>query len=204
MGAKMPYVTGTISYDSKVERKNAFLQENNYIGLGGMLMFDRAMGGIAKATFGSLNLSYSIKLADEPVKHRLGIGFGATYGKRTVDYSRLDFEDQYTGFGFNTNLPTGETALSYMVGFISVNAGLTYSITSANSNFDIGAAVFHVNRPRQTFLQDDNQRLAMRKVAHANFETYLNDRTVLNTAAIYQKQGSAINLTAVGGIGYSL
>lgn len=204
MGATSPYVTGTISYDSKVERKNALLQENNYVGLGGMLMFDRAMGGIAKATFGSLNLSYNIKLADEPVKHRLGVGFGATYGKRTVDYSRLDFEDQYTGFGFNTNLPTGETALSDMKGFVSVNAGLTYSITSANSNFDIGVAAFHVNRPRQTFLQDDNQRLAMRKVAHANFETYLNDRTILNTAAIYQKQGSATYLSAGGGIGYYL
>ena len=204
MGATSPYVTGTISYDSKVERKNAFLQENNYVGLGGMLMFDRAMGGIAKATFGSLNLSYNIKLADEPVKHRLGIGFGATYGKRTVDYSRLDFEDQYTGFGFNTNLPTGETALSDMKGFVSVNAGLTYSITSANSNFDIGVAAFHVNRPKQTFLQDDNQRLAIRKVAHANFETYLNDRTVLNTAAIYQKQTSATYIAAGGGIGYYL
>ena len=78
MGATSPYVTGTISYDSKVERKNGFLQENNYVGLGGMLMFDRALGGIAKETFGSLNLSYNIKLADEPVKNRLGVGFGAT------------------------------------------------------------------------------------------------------------------------------
>ncbi|MEO7292503.1 MAG: PorP/SprF family type IX secretion system membrane protein [Ginsengibacter sp.] len=204
MGATSPYVTGTISYDSKVERKNAFLQENNFVGLGGMLMFDRAMGGVAKATFGSLNLSYNIKLADEPVKHRLGIGFGATYGKRTVDYSRLNFEDQYTGFGFNTNLPTGETALSDMKGFISVNTGLTYSITSANSNFDIGVAAFHVNRPKQTFLQDDNQRLAIRKVVHANFETYLNDRTILNTAAIYQKQTSATYIAAGGGMGYYL
>jgi type IX secretion system PorP/SprF family membrane protein len=205
MGASSPYVTGTISYDSKVlQHKNAFVEENNYLGLGGMLMFDRAMGGVAKATFASLNLSYNIKLIDGPAKHRLGVGFGGTYGRRSVDFSRLDFEEQYTGFGFNTNLPTGETALSDMKGFISVSTGLTYSVTSDNSNFDIGVALFHVNRPKQTFFQDDNQRLAIRKVAHANFETYINDRTILNTAAIYQLQGGARYVSAGGGVGYYL
>ncbi len=208
MGASSPYVTGTISYDSKVQKKIPFQEENNFVGLGGMLMFDRAMGGIAKAIYGSLNLSYNIKLIDGNSNHRLGIGFGATYGKRSVDYSRLNFEDQYTGFGFNTNLPTGETALSDMKAFISVNTGLVYSITSENSNFDIGVAAFHVNRPKQTFLKDDNQRLAIRQVAHANFETYLNDRTILNTNAIYQLQSSiktsAKYLSAGGGLGYYL
>jgi hypothetical protein len=91
-----------------------------------------------------------------------------------------------------------------MKAFISVNTGLTYSITSENSNFDIGVALFHVNKPKQTFLQDENQRLAVREVAHANFETYINDRTILNVAGIYQKQNSATYISAGGGIGYYL
>jgi type IX secretion system PorP/SprF family membrane protein len=204
MNAQSPYVTGTIGYDTKVGRKIAFQEENNYVGLGGMLMFDRAMAGVAKAIYGSLNLSYSIKLVEGTSTHRLGIGFSGSYGKRSVDYSRVDFQDQYTGFGFNTNLPTGETALNDMKAFLSVNTGLTYSITSENSNFDIGAAVYHVNKPKQTFLDDENQRLAMRQVAHANFETYINDRTILNVAGIYQKQGSATYLSVGGGVGYYL
>jgi type IX secretion system PorP/SprF family membrane protein len=205
MGANSPYVTGTLSYDSKLQPgKTVYESDNNFVGLGGMFMFDRAMGGVYKAIFASLNLSYNIKLVDGPVVHRLAAGFGGSYGRRSVDYTRVNFEDQYTGFGFNTNLPTGETALSNMKPFISVNTGLTYSFTSENSNFDIGAALFHVNKPKQTFLQDENQRLAVREVAHANFETYINDRTILNIAAIYQKQTSATYLSAGGGIGYYL
>ena len=204
-----PYVTSTVSYDSKIlQNKNAFVEKNNFLGLGGMLMFDRAMEGVAKGTFASLNLSYNIKLIDGDKKHRLGIGFGGSYGHRTVDYSRLNFEDQWTGFGFNTNLPTGESALSNMKDFLSINTGLTYSITSENSNFDIGVAAFHVNKPKQTFLEDENQQLAIRQVAHANFETYLNDRTILNVNAIYQLQSgikrSASYLSAGGGLGYYL
>ncbi|MBA3674754.1 MAG: PorP/SprF family type IX secretion system membrane protein [Chitinophagaceae bacterium] len=209
MGITSPFVTATISYDSKILPKGKGLDgKSNYLGVGGMLMLDRAMGGVAKATFASFNLSYNIKLIDGSSNHRLGVGFGGSYGKRSVDYSQLDFQDQFTGFGFNTNLPTGETALSNMKSFISVNTGLTYSITSDKSNVDIGIAAFHVNRPRQTFLQDVNQRLAVRKVAHANFETYINDRIVLNTNAIYQLQSSTSNsakyLSAGGGVGYFL
>jgi hypothetical protein len=40
-------------------------------------------------------------------------------------------------------------------------------------------------------LKDENERLAIRKVIHANFETYLNDYLVLNTNAIYQNQARA-------------
>ena len=205
MGIASPFVTGTVSYDSKIlQNKNAFVEENNYLGLGGMLMFDRGMGGVAKSAFASLNLSYNIKLTDGAVIHRLGVGFGATYGHRSVDYSRLDFEAQYTGFGFNTNLPTGETALSNMKDFISVNTGLTYSIASDKSNFDIGVALFHVNTPKQTFLKDEHERLTVRKVAHADFETFLNDRTFLFTNAIYQLQENARYFSVGGGLGYYL
>ena len=205
MGTNSPFTTGTISYDSKIlQNKNAFIEENNYLGLGGMLMFDRALGGSAKSTFASLNLSYNIKLIDDVRKHRLGVGFGGTYGQRSIDYSRLNFAAQYTGFGFNTNLPTGENAKSDMKPFVSANAGLTYSITSDKSNFDIGVAAFHINNPKQTFLEDKNQKLATRGVVHINFETYLSDRTVINTNAVYQKQGSAKYLSAGGGFGYYL
>src|SRR4028119_653910 len=82
MNANSPFVIGTISYDTKLGQKNAFREENNYLGLGGMMMFDRAMAGVAKAIYGSLNLSYSIKLMDGNNKHRLGIGFGGAYGRR--------------------------------------------------------------------------------------------------------------------------
>jgi hypothetical protein len=37
------------------------------------------------------------------------VGFGAIYGDKNIDFSRVDFEEQFTGFGFNRNLPTGET-----------------------------------------------------------------------------------------------
>ena len=205
LGPASPYVTGTVSYDRKIfqnKSPNPHIPEGNVMGIGGMLMLDRAMGGVAKSTYASLNLSYNVKLTEGDIKHKIGAGFGAIYGDRRIDFSRVDFEEQFTGYGFNTNLPTGETSLSNMKPYFSLSAGLVYSITSEKSNFDIGVASFHLNKPKQTFLKDDNQILAMRNVAHSNFETYLNERTVLNVNGIYQYQSKASYFSIGGGLGY--
>ena len=203
LGPASPYVTGTISFDTKIfQRKILNVEENNFIGLSAMMMCDYAMGGTQKSSYGSVNLSYNIKLSEGVSKQRLAVGFGATYASRRIDFTRVDFQDQFTGYGFNKNLPTGEIALSNMKPYVSLNAGLTYSYRTENSNIDIGVAGFHLNKPKQTFLNDENQHLPIRKVAHANFDIYLNDHLILNTNFIFQQQ-SATNYFSVGGsLGY--
>jgi len=205
LGPASPYATGTISYDTKILQNKIpnVHEEKNLIGVGGMLMYDYAMDGIMKSTYASANISYNVVLADGPAVHRLGSGFGGSYGKRTVDFSRLTWEEQWIGYGgFDKNLPSGELALINMKPYFSLSAGLVYSITTQNSNFDIGGAAFHVNSPKQTFLQDPNQRLAMRKVVHTNFETFLNTSVVLNANAIYQFQDDAEYYSFGAGLGY--
>lgn len=205
IGPAAPYVTGSISYDRKIlQNKMPGVEEGNVMGIGGMFMMDRAMGGVAKSIWASLDLSYQIKLTNGDVKHKLAAGFGAIYGRRHVDFQRLDWEEQFTGYGFNVNLPTGESALSNMKPYISASTGLTYSITSEKSNVDFGVAVFHFNKPKQTFLENENQILAMRKVAHANYETFFTDQMVLNINGIYQFQDEAKYFSVGGAVGYYL
>ncbi len=205
IGPASPYVTGTASYDRKLfQKKYPGMEEGNIFGAGVMLMYDRAMAGVVNSTYASMNVSYKIKLTDGKLKHRLGAGFGANYGHRRIDFGGIDFEEQFTGYGFNTNLPTGESSLSNMKPYISVNSGLIYSITSEFSNFDVGVSAFHVNRPRQTFLKDDKQNLAIRKVVHGNFETFLSESLVLNANAIWQQQSSAEYFSFGAALGYYL
>ena len=137
IGPASPYVTGTISYDSKIFQNKVpnVETEGNIMGIGGMLMFDHAMSGVVKSTYASLNLSYSIKISEtENYSERIGVGFGAIYGSRNIDFSRVNFEEQFTGFGFNTNLPTGETALSNMKPYFSASTGIVYSAKTLKSN----------------------------------------------------------------------
>ena len=86
--------------------------------------------------------------------------------------------------------------------YFSLNTGAIYTYYTEKSNFDLGVSVYHANKPKQTFLEDPHQYLAMRKVAHANFETYLNESVVLNINTIYQEQDEASYYSFGGAIGY--
>src|SRR4030095_7189124 len=144
IGPASPYVTATISYDSKIFQNKVLnvAESNNTFGIGTMLMFDYAMSGVVKSTYASLDGSYNIKLTDGATRQKLGIGFGVMYGRRYMDFTRVDFEEQFTGFGFNTNLPTGEAALNNMKPYFSLSSGLTYSISTEKNNIDFGIAAF--------------------------------------------------------------
>ena len=207
IGPASPYVTGTVSYDRKAfQNKMAGTPESdNVMGVGGMMMYDVAMGGIAKSIYASANLSYTVKLSESYVaKHKLSAGFGTTYARKTVDFNRLDWEEQWVGTGFNTSLPTGEVALSNMKPYFSLSAGMVYSYVTEKSNLDLGASAYHLNRPKQTFLEDPQQFLAIRKVAHANFETFLKQELVLNLNGIYQQQSGTRYFSVGGALGYFL
>lgn len=227
IGPSSPYTTGTISFDTKVLRSAAdnYIDENTRIGMGGMFMYDQAMEGGLKSSYASFNVSGNIRIAQNGgieingarMRHsskikmdegsgnsRLGIGLGAIYGNKRIDFSKLTFGEQFTGFGFDSNLPSGENALSNMKPYFSTSAGILYSTSNETSNLDIGVAAFHFNKPKQSFLDDPNQYLATRYVVHGNFETYLSDNVILNTNGIYQSQSGASYFSIGGALGYSL
>jgi type IX secretion system PorP/SprF family membrane protein len=225
-GPGNPYRTGTASFDGKIfqDMPINYVDEITRIAVGGMLMYDEGMGGALKSNYASFNVSGNIRLASMPgyepdgnrIRHlsktemnesaeqRLGVGLGVMYGRRQLDVNKLTFEDQFTGNGFDTNLPTGEAALSNMKPFVSATAGLLYSYIKGYSHLDVGVAGFHLNRPKQSFLSDDKQTLAPRYVAHSNFETYLSDQVVLNANGIYQYQSGASYFSVGGALGYYL
>jgi type IX secretion system PorP/SprF family membrane protein len=205
-GPVHPYISGSLSFDTKIQQQRMANtpEPNNIPGVGVLLMYDQTMGGAVKSTYGTVTGSYSVRLIDGDYTHRINLGFGASYGRRYIDFARLDFEEQFTGTGFNTSLPTGEAYLSNMKPYLSLSTGITYSIKSETSNFDIGIAGYHLNKPEQTFLKAEKQVIPIRKVAHVNFERVLGDRVLLSTNAIYQFQDEASYFSFGGAAAYFL
>lgn len=226
IGPSNPFTTGTVSFDNKIFQDHVgnYVDEITRVGIGGMLMYDQALAGALKSNYASFNVTGNIRLIkkegyelngarirhiskikmDLTAEQRLGVGFGFIYGHKRLDYSNVDFEEQFTGNGFNTNLPTGEAALSKMKPYISVSAGILYSYIKDKTNIDLGLAAFHFNKPSQTFLDDKNHYLASRYVIHGNFEQLLTNQLILNTNGIYQYQSGASYFSIGGALGYSI
>ena len=204
VGPTSPYQTSTISFDGAILQDR--ITENSQLAGGIMMMNDRVMNGALSSNYLSLNTTFNLQIGESfnGTIHRLGAAIGGIYGHRRVDYSMLNFAEQFNGRTFDVNLPTGQATLSQMKPYFSSTAGMIYSQISDFYNLDIGGAVFHANRPRQTFLEDMDQALPPRYVAHANLEIFLSSGMILNTNAVFQKQSSANYLSFGGSIAYYL
>lgn len=205
LGNTSSYTTGTVSFEKKLFSPDQIGDdEQNRFAIGGMMLYDRALYGAIKNNFASLNTSYNIVLRQSNSTHRLGAGVGVIYGDKRVNYNRLTFEDQFTGIDFNSNLPTSEFSLNNMKPYVSISLGVLYSISSENSNLDIGLSTFHINRPKLTFIEDERQYISRRNVLHGNFESYINQNLIFNANAIYQEQAKASYVSGGVGLGYYL
>lgn len=197
LGPSAPYNTATLSFDTKIMQERL---DNSVIGIGVLGMMDNTFNGILKTSYGGLSLAYHQQVGGGGSgESYLGFGFGAVYGNKQLNFGELNFEEQFTNYGFNTSLPTGEAGLYTMKPFVSMNTGVLFSMIHDKFNFDMGASVFHLNKPKQTFLKDDLQVIPMRYVAHSSADFKLSDEVVINVAAMYQQQAS-INYWVLGGI----
>lgn len=188
-----PYSTATVSYDQRIFKEQT---GGSIFGIGGMFMHDASFYKILKGNYASLNLAYHQQLDDDAF-HHLGLGFGATYGQRRINFKELTWEEQFTSNGFNTNLPSGETGLSNMKAYLSLNTGLLYTVDNYTTHFEMGASIYHLNKPKQTFLQDENQTVPARYVFHTGFDRLINDYWFVNLNAMFQQQ-SALNYWMTG------
>jgi type IX secretion system PorP/SprF family membrane protein len=165
------------------------LPQKNVLATSAMVLRDQTMGGAFNSTYASLNLAYHIGLDAEGLQ-KIGFGLGGIYAHRRIDYNLLNFPQQFTSGGFDTNLPTGETGFANIKPFVSMSTGIMYSFTSEDhgTNFDIGVAAFHLNKPQQTAYEDQNQYIQPRYTVYGTYSSFLSDRASMSLNGIYQNQ----------------
>jgi type IX secretion system PorP/SprF family membrane protein len=189
------YTTSTLSVDFGILKNK--LPENDTWGLGVLLLTDQAGGGILTNNYLGISTSYH-KALDEDGFHQLGIGFQGTYGQKRLDNSKLVFEDQLTPFGFTGVTQDIFSSTNLNINYVDVNAGILYSSsTNSSNNFYVGASMYHINRPQESF-KGGTWNIATRTTISAGGYFPVSDILTLHTSGIYQLQNKASE-TVVGG-----
>ncbi len=189
------YTTSTLSVDFDILKNK--LPDYDRWGIGILALSDKAGSGVLTNNYLGISTSYQKSLDEDGFK-QLGIGFQGTYGQKRLDRSKLVFEDQLTPFGF-----TGVTQETFLnnnlnINYLDVNAGLLYSMsTDESNNFYVGASLYHINRPSQSF-QGATWNIATRTTVSAGGYFPVSDILTLHTSGIYQYQNKASE-TVFGG-----
>ncbi len=191
------YTTSTLSLDFAILKSK--LPDFDTWGIGILALTDKAGGGILNNNYLGLSTSYH-KALDEDGFQQIGIGFQGTFGQKRLDNSKLFFEDQLTPFGF-----TGVTADIFNtndlnINYLDVNAGIIYTgSTNDQNNFYVGASVYHVNRPKESF-KGGNWNIAPRATVSGGGYFPVSDILTLHTSAIYQVQNKSSEVTVGGAL----
>jgi len=96
-----------------------------------------------------------------------GLGLGT--GQKNIDWSKLTFTDQYSpyqGYLGQPSLAHGHNETSNQIFSMSAGTRLQVELNDRGSYISAGMAMFHLNRPVETFFEVDN-RLQPRYTAHA-------------------------------------
>ena len=189
------YTTYTVSVDMPILKNK--LPDYDTWGIGILALKDQAGAGVLTNTYLGLSTSYH-KALDENGFQQLGIGFQGTYGQKRLNTNNLKFEDQLTPFGFTGVTQDVFNTENLNINYFDVNAGLLFtSSTNEDNNFYIGASMYHINRPKESF-KGGNWNIATRTTISAGGYFPVAENITLHTSGIYQVQNKATETTLGG------
>lgn len=199
-GVGDPFITGTASFDTDVLKKK--IGSGNKLSFGVLGLYDRTTAGKLTSNYIGTSIAYHLftKTTDDKTS-KLSIGFQTTFANRRLDFSKLSFAEQFTSNGFDLSLPNYQNFGTANISYTDFNTGLMYTESRDYGNIYIGGSLYHITRPRESFLNDQSNRLPMRYTLHGGgtLNTGLNS-TIIGSAILMRQAAST---TAAVGLAYS-
>jgi type IX secretion system PorP/SprF family membrane protein len=203
LGSNGKYSNTIASFDINLMKSET--NDRSYIGLGGFFLKDVAGDGKIGRQSGALSLSSIIPMGRSG--HTIAAGLQGGFGSTTLNESTLVFESQWNGAEFDPTVLSGEQ-LSNHYSFMDVSAGVMYQFDGGSSSFfgnsdvkfQLGASVFHFNKPSIKFAAGGTSILNRKFVFHSLFWKDLPDSDVQYEIDIVQFIQGKQRATYFGGM----
>ncbi|HEY2583356.1 MAG TPA: PorP/SprF family type IX secretion system membrane protein [Mucilaginibacter sp.] len=163
------------------------------------MIFTRGAEGTAYFTKNNIAGTYSYSVGSEDFILSFGIQAGVT--NDDIDWNKLVFDDQIDSrLGYLPGITTGAQFPAYNNKFF-FDAGTGVNLVV--SEFDLGAAVQHINRPNESFTGAPF-KLPMRVTGHASYRMDLNpddnndeeQKSYIIPSVIYYQESTSQSLNA--------
>lgn len=193
-----PFQTIAASADMRLNSNKR--AKSGHLAAGLSFFNDRA--GEERISTNNINLSLAYHLmADQ--NNTVGLGLYGGFGQRSFDPNGGMWGSQYDGMAYDPALSSGETFNNSSFSMFDVGAGLVYTYSEGESRMrsndgvrvNAGFAVYHVNRPNFSFINDGDEKLYMRYSGFANASIGIGSTTMSVDPALYaQFQGPAMEI----------
>lgn len=160
-----PYRTFSGSFDMGLFQRN-LLQDM----FGAGVVFNTDKAGDADFNTTQVNLAFSyIKALNRKNNHYLSIAVQPGFSQKSVNYDKLYFDSQYNGTTHDASLPTNEYFNRYSMTYFDISMGAYWNYQLYNGlGLDAGLSVFHINKPNQSFFNEEDAVLHRKVIFFAN------------------------------------
>ncbi len=180
----VPYTTYSGWGDVHIEPKNI---NRSSIGLGFCIYNDNAGEGSLQTTSGYFTASFT-KGFNHDNSIRAALGFSIGIINRSINFSKLVFDNQWNGTIFDPNIASHEPYTASSIFAPDFNFGGIFC-WDINEKFhaNAGAAMHHINQPKLTFYDAEN-RVGFKLVFHGLLKAQINDLLQVNPGIFYSNQ----------------
>lgn len=181
----VPYRTFSIATDTRLNTK----LKNDVPAVGLIINTDKS--GDSKFTTTQILFSGAyIKKLNKDSTHFVSLGIQPGITTKSFNVAALTFDNQYDGDAYNASLASGENFPKTRMTYFDMGAGLGYLWKKNHRTLvNIGLSTLHINRPKQSFFNNDDIRLDMKTCLSGIAEFPIAAQLDLLPTFMYQRQG---------------
>lgn len=198
----VPYETGSFNGEYKMPIGGA----NDFLTMGGQLMYDRAGSTRFTTTHLLPALNYHKSLSGTHNTY-LSVGFMGGLVQRSIDRTKISTNSQWDGSGYNPTLDINESVANYNLSYGDASVGMSLNSGIGESEYDnffIGVAYHHFNRPKNSFYRKPDIELNAKWVYSFGLRFGMTPNTYLTVEADHSRQGTYSETLAGAMIGFAL
>ena len=189
--AGSPYTTFTFSGDAQVMSDR--LTEGNILGVGLSFVNDKTMDGAVQMNSIAFSGGYHISLSEEPYQS-IGVGFQGSYNEKRIDFSRLQFENQFGNGGFDPSAPIGEGLENGKKQYFDINAGAMYNFSLEDRSMFAGVAAYNILKKQENYFTEQFKTpMLLSAVAGGDIDIGVNNSFYFS--GNFRNQGNSNELT---------
>jgi len=193
----LPYTTFGMSADAnQLELPDGFLNSKNgktfetRLNTGLSLYNDKAGDSRFKTTIFNIALGKELKIGNNQ-RERFSAGLMIGLTSMKIDYSALQYDNQWNGFMYDPNLNSGEQFARSSRGYFNFNLGATYFNTrDKNHELVIGSSWMNIGNPEQSFFDDGYVKLDSRFIFHGAYKFQIKNQWLAQPMVLAMFQGT--------------
>lgn len=190
-----PFETSAAAFDMPLPQN--FIKTGTFAG---GLQFFSDKSGLASLSNQTVLFSVSYqRFIDKNKIHQFSGGLQAGIVTKKIDYSNLTFKSQNVDNNLDASYPSGENLNDNSFSYFDLNGGvLVNSVITQKLKTMGGISFFHLTKPNESFVGNNDNKLNLRYVLHGSANYILKPNVNLMPALIIMNQSKAqeINLGA--------